>query len=98
MEECNERRDYIPKRVFVGSVSGGLAGRGCVRKRPPAHTEATRARVLCAETTSSAHGRVLNEGVVCVEMLFCTREASGKERWVRRRPPAHTGGVILKVQ
>ena len=34
MEECNERRDYTPKCVFVGSVSGGLAGRGCERKGP----------------------------------------------------------------
>ncbi len=28
----------------------------------------------CAETPSSAHERVLDEGVVCVEVLFCTQE------------------------
>ena len=118
---------------FVGSVSGGLAGRGCERKGPgrkagedrhevsyppeadhhkassaaccfatshrvcgggpPAHTGATRARVLCAERGSSAHGRVLNEGVVCVEMPFCIQEVASGDCCERKRPRVHTGGI-----
>ena len=49
-----------------------------------------------AEKGLSAHRRVLDEGVVCVEVLFCIQEvASGCSR-ERKRALAHTGECWTK--
>ncbi len=81
-----------PRRLLLCNESS------CVRREVPVHTGGGWWRVLGAETASSAHGRVLNKGVVCVEMLFCIQEVVSGDCWVRKQPQVHTEGVILKVQ
>ena len=46
-----------------------------------------------AKRIGTAHRRVLDEGVVCVEMPFCIQEVASGCSCVRKRPPAHTGGI-----
>ena len=46
--------------------------------------------LLWTKTASGAPKRELDEGAVCVEVVFCIREAAEGGRCVRRRASVHT--------
>ena len=50
-----------------------------------------------AKRIGAAHRRVLDEGVVCVELRFCIQERASGGCCKQKRPPAHTGGVKTRV-
>ena len=74
-----------------------VGGGRCVQRRVLAHTGGGWWREMCAEEGTGAHRSDQGEGAGGTSGVFCTREAVGGGRWVRRRVLVHTGEARVRV-